>query len=76
MTNTLNNKKLRFDIMDKILAVDDTVRYIGIIDSDGNIRSSKSKNEEIKPAQEMFRTDLRIMKNVLDVSDSSFGKTI
>lgn len=70
------NKKLRFDVIDEILAADDMIRYIGIIDSDGNVISNKSKNEEIKPAQEMFRTDLHIMKNVLDVSDSSFGKTI
>ncbi len=69
----MNVKKI-----DEILALDDMVRYVGIIDLQGNIITSKIKNsrEITYDNNEFFWADLCIVKKILDVADDSFGKTV
>lgn len=70
---------LHLEMIDEILAIDDVVWYIAIIDSIGNVISSKLKkntNNVIEDQEEMYMVDLRITKSMLDIFDSSFGKTI
>lgn len=70
---------LHLEKIGKILAVDDTVCYVAVVDSKGNIIASKIKENVTdigENEEEMYRTDLCITKQMLDIFDSSFGKTI
>ena len=58
-----------------ILMVDEAVRYVGIIDSAGNIVASKSRGGDMAD-DEVFRFDQRILKSVLDVENDIHGKAI
>lgn len=70
---------LDLEMIDEILSIDDVVWYVAIIDSMGNVITSKLKkntNNVIEDEEEMYMVDLRITKSMLDIFDSSFGKTI
>jgi len=70
---------INLEKMDEILAVDDAVRYIAIVDSKGNVVASqlkKNTNNAIEEKDELNRLDLHITKQMLDVYDDSFGRTI
>ena len=63
--------------VEDILAIDKAIRYVGIVDSTGNILVSKNRDGmDVKEEDEIFRFDLRILKNVLDVENDIHGKTI
>ncbi|MCH7648333.1 MAG: hypothetical protein IIA83_06985 [Thaumarchaeota archaeon] len=70
---------INLEKMDEILAVDDVIQHIAIVDSKGNIIHSKSKNNAkntIKDETGLYPMDLSITKQMLDVYDYSLGKTI
>ncbi|MGI0072862.1 MAG: hypothetical protein ACREA3_03505, partial [Nitrosotalea sp.] len=67
---------LHLEKIDNILASDKAIRYVGIIDSTGNIVASKSRGGgSVTDKDEIFRFDLRILKSVLDVENDIHGKT-
>lgn len=70
----MNLKKL-----DKILGVDNNIRYVSIIDSKGNIidsRMNKSLTRKRQDEEEEYRMDLQITKKMLDLFNEPFGRTI
>ena len=70
---------IHLEKIDEILAVDDTVRYVAFVDSKGNVIASKIKKNVTdigENEEEMYMVDLCITKSMLDIFDSSFGKTI
>jgi len=70
---------INLEKIDEILAVDDAVRYIAIVDSKGNVIASQLKKNTtnvIEDEDQLYLLDLRITKQMLDVFDNSFGKTI
>lgn len=65
--------------IDEILSVDDVVWYVAVIDTVGNViasRLKKNTNNIIESEEELYMTDLRITKSMLDIFDDSFGRTI
>lgn len=75
----MESKNMRLELIDEILMIDDVVQYIAIIDSVGNVIASKLKkntNNVIEDEEELYLIDLCITKKMLDVFDSSFGRTI
>ena len=69
---------MNFGKIDEILALDDMVQYVGIIDLQGNLIASKiKKGKEIAyDNKDFFWADLCIVKKILDVADDSFGRTV
>ena len=70
---------IRLEKTDEIIAVDDAVRYVAIVDSKGNVVASqlkKNTNNTIEEKDELNLLDLRITKQMLDVYDDSFGRAI
>ena len=70
---------LNFDkLSDKILSVDDTMRYIGIVDEKGNTIYSKMKEgkKSLKSREEenKFSAEMHITRQMQQVFDDSLGK--
>ncbi|KAG2478597.1 MAG: hypothetical protein NPMRTH1_400005 [Nitrosopumilales archaeon] len=70
---------INLEKMDEILAVDDVVRYVSIVDSKGNTINSRMKKNSTDISQDEEREyamDLCITKQMLDVFNGPFGRTI
>ena len=68
---------MNFEKLDEILGLEDAIHYVGIMDSMGNIITNKiKKGITTEHDEEMYRMDLLIIKNMLDIYNPSFGKTL
>ena len=68
---------INLEVLDNILALDDDILYLAIMDSRGNIIANRVKEGTTNEyEQELLRIDLYIVKQMLDLYDNSFGKTI
>ena len=66
------------NIADKILAVDDSIRYVGIIGEKGNILHGEMKEGKkllvSQKEQEVLSADLSVMKLMQGLFDESLGR--
>jgi len=63
-------------LSDKILSCSESIRFVGIMDFDGNVISkhaSPSNNTNLIKEIEMFEVDQLIMKNIQSVFDDALG---
>lgn len=65
-------------VADKILAVDDAIRYVGVIDEKGNILHGEIKEGKkillSQKEQEVLSADLSVMKLMQGLFDDSLGR--
>ena len=70
---------MNFEKLDEILAVDEVVRYVSIVDLKGNTIASKIKKNAMnvsKDEERKYTMDLCITKQMLDIFNGPFGRTI
>ncbi len=65
-------------IAEEILAVDDVVRYVGVVDNRGRLSYSKlkegKKSLKTQKEEEVFAADLSVMKLMQELFNESLGK--
>lgn len=68
---------MNLEKINEIFAVDDMVRYVGIIDSKGNVIDHKMKKSMLdNDDEETYRMDVMIMRQMLEMFDQSQGRII
>lgn len=70
---------MNLEKLDEILAVDEGIRYVALIDSKGNLITSKSKptvSQIIIDVNAEYVLDLCITKQMMDIFNTQFGKPL
>ncbi|HSD05453.1 MAG TPA: hypothetical protein VLB45_06865 [Nitrosopumilaceae archaeon] len=65
-------------VTDRILRIDDAMRYVGFVDNKGNILYAKMNKEKVSlkthAQEEIFAHDLAIMREMQDLLNQPMGK--